>query len=97
MRSPSALAAIGAVAAFTSLSAFSAAQAATLLSEGFENVVGLGASGWVQTNLSNPVGLSWGPGFCRAIRSPGRSGRFICRGELRERCLRQRRCHRQTG
>jgi hypothetical protein len=46
-----------------SLTFLPAAQAATLLSEGFENVAGLGGSGWVQTNLSNPVGLSWGQGF----------------------------------
>ncbi len=39
------------------------AQAETLLSEGFDNVAGLGASGWVQTNLSSPVGLPWGQGF----------------------------------
>ncbi len=39
------------------------ARAATLLDEGFENVPGLTASGWVQTNLSSPVGLPWGQGF----------------------------------
>jgi PEP-CTERM motif len=39
------------------------AHADTLLSEGFENVAGLPAAGWVQTNLSSPVGLPWGQGF----------------------------------
>ncbi len=39
------------------------AQADTLLSEGFDSVAGLAASGWVQTNLSSPVGLPWGQGF----------------------------------
>ncbi len=39
------------------------AQADTLLSEGFDNVAGLAVSGWVQTNLSSPVGLGWGQGF----------------------------------
>jgi len=39
------------------------AHAVTLLDEGFENVGGLGALGWVQTNLSSPVGLPWGQGF----------------------------------
>jgi hypothetical protein len=39
------------------------AQADTLLSEGFENVAGLAAAGWVQSNLSSPVGLPWGQGF----------------------------------
>jgi len=40
-----------------------AAHATTLLEEGFENVAGLEAQGWVQRNLSSPVGLPWGPGF----------------------------------
>ena len=39
------------------------AQATTLLEEGFENVAGLEANGWVQRNLSSPVGLPWGQGF----------------------------------
>lgn len=39
------------------------AHADTLLSEGFENVAGLPAAGWVQSNLSSPVGLPWGQGF----------------------------------
>lgn len=48
----------------TSLSATAlAASATTLLDEGFENVAGLGAAGWVQANLSSPVGLPWGQGF----------------------------------
>lgn len=38
-------------------------HAATLLDEGFESVPGLSAAGWVQTNLSSPVGLGWGQGF----------------------------------
>lgn len=40
-----------------------AAQATVLLDEGFEDVFGLEAAGWVQTNLSNPPGLGWGQGF----------------------------------
>ena len=40
-----------------------ASHATTLLNEGFENVANLGAAGWVQSNLSSPVGLSWGQGF----------------------------------
>ena len=48
----------------TALSATAlAASATTLLDEGFENVAGLGAAGWVQANLSSPVGLPWGQGF----------------------------------
>ena len=45
------------------LAASAAAPAAVLLDEGFENLAGLGAEGWVQTNLSSPVGLPWGQGF----------------------------------
>ncbi len=45
------------------LAAASAAQAGTLLSEGFDDVAALPAGGWVQTNLSSPVGLPWGQGF----------------------------------
>lgn len=45
------------------LAAAGATQANTLLEEGFENVAGLEAGGWVQRNLSSPVGLPWGQGF----------------------------------
>jgi hypothetical protein len=45
------------------LIAGAAAHADTLLDEGFGNVAGLAGSGWVQTNLSNPVGLPWAQGF----------------------------------
>lgn len=45
------------------LAASAASQASVVLTEGFENVAGLGSSGWVQTNLSSPVGLAWGQGF----------------------------------
>lgn len=38
-------------------------QASVVLSEGFENVAVLGSAGWVQVNLSSPVGLPWGQGF----------------------------------
>ena len=52
-------------AALATLLATTAAptHAATLLDEGFENVAGLAGSGWVQSNLSSPVGLPWGQGF----------------------------------
>lgn len=40
-----------------------AAHATVLLDEGFEDVFGLQAAGWVQTNLSSPPGLGWGQGF----------------------------------
>lgn len=43
--------------------ASAASHAAILLDEDFENVAGLGGDGWVQTNLSSPVGLPWGQGF----------------------------------
>ena len=51
------------LAAATLLAAAAGAQAATLLQEGFENVAGLEARGWVQRNFSSPVGLPWGQGF----------------------------------
>ncbi len=35
------------------------AQAATVLTEGFDSVAALAGSGWVMTNLSSPVGQSW--------------------------------------
>lgn len=34
-------------------------QAATVFSEGFDNIDALGAAGWVFTNASTPVGQSW--------------------------------------
>jgi len=52
-----------AATAAASLAACGAHAAGTLLSEGFEDVAGLAAAGWVQSNLSNPVGLPWGQGF----------------------------------
>ena len=45
------------------LAASAASHASVVLTEGFENVAGLGSAGWVQTNLSSPVGLAWGQGF----------------------------------
>lgn len=42
------------------LAAGSAQAAATLISEGFDNVAGLTASGWVKNNQSSPVGqIGW--------------------------------------
>ena len=52
-----------ALMAVAMLGAAAASHATTLLDEGFENVAALGGSGWVQTNLSSPVGLPWGQGF----------------------------------
>jgi hypothetical protein len=49
--------------ALAALASFAAQASTTLLDEGFENVFGLEAAGWVQTNLSNPPGLGWGQGF----------------------------------
>ncbi len=45
------------------LACTTSAHANTLLNEGFENVAGLTGAGWVQNNLSSPVGLPWGQGF----------------------------------
>ena len=49
------------VAASMAAAGFMAAAHAdnTVLDEGFDNVAGLGASGWVFTNASAPAGLSW--------------------------------------
>lgn len=55
------------------LAAASATQATTLLNEGFENVAGLEANGWVQRNLSSPVGLPWGQGFVGPFTAQGGS------------------------
>lgn len=55
------------------LAATGATQATTLLNEGFENVAGLEAEGWVQRNLSSPVGLPWGQGFVGPFTAQGGS------------------------
>ena len=53
-----------AIASATALACAAAtAHADTLLSEGFDKVAGLGASGGLQTKLSSPVGLPWAQGF----------------------------------
>ena len=58
------------------LGAAAAAQADVLLSEGFENVPGLGASGWVQTNDSPSPAQPWfqgNPGVFNASAGPANS------------------------
>ena len=50
-----------------------ASSATTLLTEGFENVAGLGSSGWHQTNLSSPAGLPWLQGFVGPFAAQGGS------------------------
>jgi len=47
-------------AGLTLVAAAGSAQAVTVLSEGFDNVAGLAATGWVQVNNSTaPVGTGW--------------------------------------
>ena len=53
---------VSVTAALLAAGLMASAQADTLLSEGFDSVATLGASGWVFTNASSSAGLSWFPG-----------------------------------
>lgn len=60
------------------LAALSAQAQTVLLTEGFDDISTLTASGWVQTNLSSPVGNGWFQGYQGPISAQsGPAGSYI--------------------